>query len=51
MVWTVAPTVHIGRVEDVGIDQDEMPHASPAQGFDDSRTDAADAKDEHFFRI
>ena len=44
-------TVHIGRVEDVGIDQDEMAHASPPQGFDDSRTDAADAKDKHFFRI
>ena len=44
-------TVDVGRVEDVGIDQDEMPHASPAQGFDDSRTDAADAKDEYFFRI
>ena len=28
-------TVDIGRVEDVGIDQDEMAHAGPTQGFDD----------------
>ena len=27
--------VDIGRVEDVGIDQDEMAYTGPAQGFDD----------------
>ena len=43
--------VDIGRVEDVGIDQDEMAHTGPAQGFDDSRADAADAEDEDLFRI
>ena len=44
-------TVHIGRVKDIGINQDEMTDASPAQGFDDSRPNTADAKDKHLFRI